>query len=301
MIKNYLLITFRSLLKNKVFIMINILGMAIAIASCIVGYYNYDFNNTFDEHHANRSKIYRVNSEREFQNKLTEYGVAPVPLGEVIRQNVGDADKVARYNPSGTNIRIGDEVFSTNFSYTDADFFSMFSFELKEGTFPDPKDKAKILISETLATKYFGDQSAIGKMVTQIMHEGKTREFTIGGVFKLQPTNSSFNDEAFSLYENYLDEEPDLKNGTNWYYRTTLFVTVNNLSRISAIEAQIKPFIENNNKVREDFIIRSFKLDPLQGMAVRDEVSDRPGSWTREASPLAAVVATGVMGSGDTT
>jgi putative ABC transport system permease protein len=296
MIKNYLLITLRSLLKNKVFIMINILGMAIAIASCIVGFYNYDFNNTFDEHHVNASKIYRVSAEREFQNKLTQYGIAPIPLGEVIRQNVGDAEKITRYNPSGTSVRIGDEVFGTNFSYVDADFFSMFSFELKEGNFLGPKDKTRVLISETLATKYFGNQSAIGKTITQIVSENELKEFVIGGVYRIQPTNSSFGDEAFALYDNYLDTEPDLKNGTNWYFRTTLFISVNNPSRVSAIESQLKPFVENNNKVREDFIIRSFKLDPLSGMALRDRITERQGTWTRNASPIAAVVGTGIMG-----
>jgi len=296
MIKNYLLITFRSLLKNKVFIMINILGMAIAIASCIVAYYNYDFNATFDNHHANRAKIYRVNSEREFQNKLTQFGVAPMPLGDAIRQNAGDIEKVVRYSPNGANIRIGDEVFGTGLSYVDPDYFKVFSFEFKEGNPNDLKDKSKIFISETLATKYFGNDPALGKTVTQILDENKVREFVIGGVYKLQPTNSSFNDEAFSVYDNYLDIEPDLQNGTSWKYRNTLFVVVNDPTRIAAIEAQIKPYAENNNKIREDFIIRSFKLDPLEGMALRDEITDRQGTWTRDASPIAAVVGTGVMG-----
>lgn len=296
MFKNQLLITFRSLLKNKVFILINILGMAIAIASCIVGYYNYDFNATFDDHHANRHKIYRVNSEREFQNKITEYGIVPIPLGEAIRQNAGDVDRVIRYSPNGANIRIGDEIFGTRLSYVDADYFNVFSYEFKEGNPDGLKDKSKIFINETLATKYFGDEPALGKTITQILPENKVREFVIGGVYKLQPSNSSFNDEAFSLYDNYLDIQPDLQNGTNWRFRNTLFVVVNNPSRIPFIEEQIRPYAASNNKVREDFIIRSFRLNPLVGMALRDEVTDRQGTWTRDASPLAAVVGTGVMG-----
>jgi putative ABC transport system permease protein len=296
MIKNYLLITFRSLLKNKVFISINILGMAIAIACCIVGYFNYNFNATFDTHHTNASKIYRVNMEREFQNKLTLYGVVPVPLGEVVRQNVGDVEKVVRYSPSGTSIRIGDDVFSTGISYVDPDFFNLFTFSFKEGNPSELKDKSKIFINDVLATKYFGNEPALGKSITQILPENKVREYVVGGVFYQQPMNSSFNDEAFSLYDNYLDLDPQLENGTTWKYRNTLFVVVSDPTRIPAIETQLKPYTENNNKIREDFIIRAFKLDPLPGMAVRDEIDERPGSWTREASPLAAVVGTGVMG-----
>ena len=113
MLKNYLLITFRSLLKNKVYIAINVIGLAVAIASCIVAYFNYDHNASFDNHHVNRETIYRVNSVREFQNQLTAYGYVPMPLGEMIRQNVGDVDAVTRYSPTGSNMRIKDDVFST--------------------------------------------------------------------------------------------------------------------------------------------------------------------------------------------
>ncbi len=296
MIKNYLLITFRSLLKNKVFILINICGMAISIASCIVAYYNYDFNNNFDNHHLHLDQVYRVNSQREFQNSVTEYGHAPVPLGDVIRQNVGDVNEVVRYNLESSNIRIGDKLFSTGISYVDAGYFNLFSYNFKEGNPSDLKDKSKLYISETLAIKYFGNESALGKTVTQIIRENRKKEYTIGGVFKVQPTNSSFDDNAFVLYDNYLDNEPDLKNGADWHYRCTLFIMVTDPARVSSIEAQLKPYSANSNKIREDFTIRGFKLDPLRGMATRDESIDRQGVWTRHASPIAGVVGTGVMG-----
>src|SRR5690606_6943154 len=125
MIKNYLLITFRSMMKSKLFIFINMLGMAISIACCIVAYYNYEFNAGFDEVHTNRDKIYRVNMSREFQGRTTDYGLVPLPLGEIVRQNVKDAERVTRYSSSYADIRIEDEVFGSRLSYVDPDFFSM--------------------------------------------------------------------------------------------------------------------------------------------------------------------------------
>src|SRR5277367_3870732 len=110
MIKSYLLITIRSLWKNKTFILINVIGMGIAIACCIVSYYNYDFNATFDGNHAHASSIYRVNSVKDFQNQLTEYGYVPEPLGEAIRQYVSDVDKVIRFFPEIGDFKIGDEI-----------------------------------------------------------------------------------------------------------------------------------------------------------------------------------------------
>src|SRR6187431_3308969 len=99
MIKNYLLITVRNLFKNKLYIFINVVGMAIAIACCIIAYFNYDHNASFDENHQNAESIYRIGSVREFQNELNEYGYAPIGLGNAISQNISDVSAVVRYSP----------------------------------------------------------------------------------------------------------------------------------------------------------------------------------------------------------
>ena len=296
MIKNYILVTIRSLMKSKVFILINVLGMGIAIGCCIVAYYNYDFNANFDSQYPNAANVYRVNSMREFQNQVTGYGYVPVPLGEAIRQNVGDVAQVVRYSPDNGNFKIKDDIFTPGISYVDPNFFDVFRFSFLEGNPKDLSDKSKIFIDEDQAKKFFGNGPALGKTVTQVLANDKVREFTIGGVFRTQPINSSFNDKILTRYENFLDISPELQNGTHWRYRNTLFVVVPDPTRIASIERQLKPYAENNNKIREDFIIRAFKLDPLVGMGARDRAMERPGVWTFHAAPIAAVVGTAVMG-----
>jgi putative ABC transport system permease protein len=295
MIKNYLLITLRSMMKNKLYLLINIFGMAVSIGCCIVAWFNFDYNNNFDSVHKNGSTIYRVNSIREFQNNKKAFGIVPVPLGDAVRENCKDADAVIRYNPSGANIRRGDDFFDTSLGYVDKEFFSVFTFEFIEGNAGN-LDKSKIFISDELRSKYFGNEKALGKILTQVLGDNKTKEYEVAGVYRKPASNSSFDSDAHALYDNYLDLDTVLRNGTNWRYRATLFLQVKDPSRIAAIENQMKPFAENNNKIREDFIITDFKLDPLPGMAVRDEASDRPGTWTRDASPIAAVVGTAMMG-----
>ncbi len=299
MIKNYLMITLRSMLKNKLFLSINIVGMAIAIACCIVAYFNWDFNVSFDSHHVNAASIYRVNSVREFQGRQTSYGYVPIALGNAIRQNVSEVDAVVRYSPGGGNFRIGDELFQTNVTNVDPEFFKLFTFEFLEGN-GELKDKSQIVINDELARKYFGSESALGKMMVQVLDSGKTKEFIVAGIFRKQPTNSSFPDPAFTRYENQFNAEQFVGdrqyNENTWYFRNTLFLQINDPSRVASIQAQLKPYTENNNKIREDFIIRDFVLQSLVGMAVDDSYNERPGTWTREGSPLAAVVGIGVMG-----
>ncbi|MBL7863949.1 MAG: ABC transporter permease [Cyclobacteriaceae bacterium] len=294
MIKNYLLITLRSMLKNKLYLSINIVGMAISIACCIIGYFNWDFNLSFDSHHVNAPTIYRVNSIREFQGRQTTYGYTPIALGNAIRENVSDIDALVRYSPGGGNFRVKDELFQTNVTNVDPTLFQLFSFDFLEGN-GELKDKSQIVINDELAQKHFGKESALGKMMVQVLDSGKTKEFIVAGVFRKQPSNSSFPDPAFTRYENQFGNDPKYHENT-WYYRATLFVQVKDPSRIASIEAQLQPYTENNNKIREDFIMKAFKLQSFVGMAVADEYDEVPGTWTRGGSPIAAVVGIGVMG-----
>lgn len=296
MLKNQLLITIRNMMKNKLYIFINIFGMGIAIACCIIGYFNYDFNVSFDEHHKNASTIYRVGSVRKFQNELTAFGYAPIALGNAIKQNIPDVDEVIRYTPEGGNFRVKTELFTSDINYVDPPFFKLFTFEFIEGN-GDLKNRSEICISDELAIKYFGQEKALGKPLTQMLDSGKTKEYTVAGVFKKQPSNSSFAGQAYSHYDNTFefDRTPGYDENA-WRYRNTLFVQIKDPSRVASIQAQIKPYAENNNKIREDFIIDHFLVESFVGMAVRDSYNDKNGTWTRDGSPLAAVVGIGLMG-----
>ncbi|MEJ1236542.1 ABC transporter permease [Chryseolinea sp. T2] len=297
MIRNYLLITFRSLFKNKLYIFINVLGMGIAIACCIIAYFNYDHNASFDENHANASTIYRVGAVREFQNELTEHGYAPIGLGNAIRQNVKEVDEVVRYSPAeGSNFRIGDELLHADVNFVDPSFFKLFTFEFTGGA-GDISDRSNICISSELATKFFGSDNAVGKHLVQMLDSGKTRDYIVAGVFKKQPSNSSFYGEAYAHYDLSFDGESDPRfNENGWYYRTTLFVQINDPSKVSLVQERLKGYVENNNRIREDFIIKYFLVEPFVGMGVRDSYSDKQGVWTRNGSPLAAVLGVVSMG-----
>ena len=225
MIKNYLLITFRNLMKNKLFIFINVFGMAISIACCIIGYFNYDFNVSFDQHHKNANTIYRVGSVREFQNELTEYGHAPMALGNAIKQNVDGIDQVIRYTSEGKNFRIKETLFNSNTSYVDPAFFTVFTYEFIDGN-SDLKNRNEICISDELAIKYFGETKVVGKPLTQMLDSGKTKEYTVSGVFKKQPSNSSFSGQAFSHYDNLFEFAKGDFTENSWKYRNTLFVQI---------------------------------------------------------------------------
>lgn len=292
MIKNYLLITWRSMMKNKLFIFINILGLAVGIGCSIVAYFNWEFVAKFDTHHKNADRIYRVSSIREFNGNSTLFGFAPFPMGAIVKQSMPDAEKVVRFSWSSSNFKVDDNLFQGGLVYVDADFFDVFTFEFINGNPADLKDKSKIFLSEEQARKLFNSVDVIGQQVSQVIGS-ELKQYEVAGVYKKQPMNSSFDQSAYANYENIYDETKDLSED-DWKRRNTLFVMLSDNRRADALTKQLQPFTENNNKVREDFQIREYVLDPFIGMAARDEANDT-WSQTKESSPGAAVVTPMIM------
>lgn len=297
MVKNYLLITLRSMMKNKLFIFINVFGMAVAIAQCINGYFAYEYDNTFDAIHTHRASLYRVSAVREFESTLTPYGYAPFPLGDLVDKTFTDVDQSSRYHHSWANFKLEDNLFPANISYVDPEFFQLFSFDLLAGTPADLTDKTSVFISEEMAVRLFENAAgAMGKTITQVYGQ-ELKEVKVAGVFKDPPMNSSFyrkDGSAYMNFENYKDEHKDIRED-DWKVQSTLFVQITDASRVATVHKQLQPFKENNNKVREDFQINEFVLTPLTTMAHDDRAADsRTATWA--APPISAVIGSNVMG-----
>lgn len=96
MLKNYLIVSFRNLIKHRFFTIINILGLGIALAVCIVAFFNHMFNYDFDRSHKNFSQIYRITSFRDMQGREQEYGIVPATLGLEIKKDISGVERAAR-------------------------------------------------------------------------------------------------------------------------------------------------------------------------------------------------------------
>ena len=104
MIKNYLVVAFRNLVKNRLFTFINILGLGIGLSVCIVAYFNHMFNYEFDRTHKNFSSIYRITSFRDMQGREQEYGIVPATLGLEVKKDIPGIDRSARLLRSGSPV-----------------------------------------------------------------------------------------------------------------------------------------------------------------------------------------------------
>ncbi|PZR41318.1 MAG: hypothetical protein DI538_01540 [Azospira oryzae] len=296
MIRNYLLITVRNMMKNKVFILINVLGLGVALAVCIVGFLAYEYDATFDAVHQNRETIYRVNAVRQFENSLTHFGYAPLPLGEITASTISDISASSRYVHSGANFKRKEDLFPSQLVYVDADFLSMFSFDFIVGNASALKDKSHVVISEKMAVRLFGTPAAaMGRQLTQV-YSTELKEVKIAAVIKDPVANSSFyrsEGTAFMNFENYKDEFDSPEQ--DWRSETTLFVQIDDASRVAAVHRQLQTYVANNNKVREDFQVKEYALEPFTSMAHHDRTSQvKAATWA--APPLSAIIGSFIMG-----
>jgi len=300
MLKNYLKITFRSLWKSKLFVLINMIGMGTAIACCIVAFLNYDFNADFDSNQTNIEDIYRIDTERVYQERKQAYGMSPLPIGASVRENVGEVDAVLRYMPSGGNFKIGDELFNENFTFVDDNFFDFFSFEITQGSADALSNKSNIIISEKLVEKYFPDGDAIGETLTHFTDQGP-KDYTVAAVFKNPQLNSSFaGTQTITNISNYFDLQVEDKEEkpweSDWARWSTTFVKVADASRIKDIEKRLTAnYIEIQNQARLDFKLDRYFLEPFEGMPERAANDEIYSHWLRESMPPPAVFVPGIM------
>tara|TARA_R110002124_G_scaffold237069_2_gene402305 strand:- start:35 stop:2497 length:2463 start_codon:yes stop_codon:yes gene_type:complete len=194
MFKNYFKIALRNLLKNKVYSIINILGLAIGLATSLL-IMLYVFNEwNYDKFHSKSERLFRVVQTMESEDKIEEQASTPFLLGPTLDDEFPDLiDRSVRfYNLQETSHTIRNKEKGTsfkeeNFYFVDSTFFNVFSAELLQGS-PNEvlKNPASLVISKDLAVKYFGNENPIGKVLN---YKGII-DLTVTGVMATWPKQS---------------------------------------------------------------------------------------------------------------
>lgn len=292
MLKNYLLVTFRNLFKNRVFTLINIIGLGIALAVCIVAFFNHMFNYEFDRNNLNFESIYRINSFRDMQGREQEYGSVPATLALQIRNEIPGIQRVARLARSGSPVKVGNEVFPTQVSYVDPEFIDIFTFPLVHGNKESLASQGNALVSQTMAERLFGREYPVGKIFSIVNDKNKEYTYTVSGVFEDLPENSSFRIDVLTHFDNFMLMWD--VNDADWKFNTTAtFIQVQDQSLLSSITQSLKNYIEVQNRAREDFKLNRWVLIPL-----KDVASNSRTTWNAGLHPSlhpAAVVSPPIM------
>ena len=188
MIRNYFKTAFRHLQKNKLYTIVNVLGLAIGVTSCIlIGIYIWH-ELSYDRFHKNKDRIVRVTWEYNFGDAETKTATTGTKVGPQFQRSFPEVESFVRLLKYPRVIAYGENLFEEkNFCYADSSFFSIFSFPLLKGNAATAlNEPGKLVITESMAKKYFGMEDPIGKIVKV----GNAKDFIISGVAADAPGNS---------------------------------------------------------------------------------------------------------------
>ena len=194
MFKNYLTVAIRNLLRHKVYSFVNIFGLAIGIAFCILTFLFVRNEWTYDTFHENADRIYRVYTESKAPDgKIYRMASVPPALGpslvaecpEVIQMTRLIAARSSKVEDSEVQVTCGGNTSQEEFLLVDRAFFDLFSFPLKSG---DPEtalnERNSVVLSEAMTRRYFGDQDPIGKRMSirSVCDSRQVEDFVVTGV-----------------------------------------------------------------------------------------------------------------------
>ncbi len=192
MLKNYLKVGFRNLTKAPTTAFINIFGLALSIGCAIVVFLFLDFQYSMDSYHNDVNNIYQVTNYVKEDNGESLWGKTPVTLKEAIAQEIPQVTQSARVEAKRAIFKFGGEIFQERVSFADAEFFEIFSFPIIYGNVEGLYKENNIVISKTIAEKYFTGRDPIGQEVEIIFNKTQKELFTVIAVADKPPVNSSF-------------------------------------------------------------------------------------------------------------
>jgi len=236
MLKNYIKLSWRNLTKNRSHALINLLGLAIGIACCLLIMLWVTDELSYDKWNEKSERTFRMTNEVKFGGMHDHYAVSPGPAGSALLNDFPEVEASVRFrNYGGSLVKRGNQSFNeSNIIYCDSTLFDVFSLQMVNGNKKEALTAPNtVVINEKVARKYFPNDNPVGKLLN---FDDRT-DLTVTGVFKDMSVNSHFNFDFFvSLTGNKEGQSTDwLSNNFYIYY------VLREGTDVAAFEAKIFP------------------------------------------------------------
>lgn len=288
MIRNYLTSTTRYVAKNKLFSLSNVLGLAIGMTACllIAQYVLHEFS--YDSFHVKKERIYRLQLDRYDKGQLsTRWAAGAAGIGPSVKDNFPEIESFVRLTKSNALLANGDKFFKEDgVYYSSEDFFKIFSIKLISGTDSSVlREPNKMVVSRSLAKKYFGDENPVGKT---LKNNGRT-EYEITGVFEDLPANTHMKIDALFSFATYIKLVNDPVTSWNWDGFMT-YILLKEGVNAQALETKLASFVDKQNNAEGHSMV--FHLQPLTDIHLdSDYYGEFKNNGDRQATSFLAVVA----------
>jgi ABC-type antimicrobial peptide transport system permease subunit len=205
MIKNYLKIAWRNLVKHRTFTLINILGLSVAFGVSILLGMAAHYDLSYDRFHERGDSLYQVYKVQQTPNGSEVGTTSPVPLAEALKEELPGIARISRHLSDVLVATKGEKQFSLDAVWVDPDFFGMFSFPMLNGGRAVLRQN-EVVITEKTALKFFGRTNVEGETMDLLL-KGRSTPFTVASVLQALPSNSSLEFEMalyFADFPEYL-------------------------------------------------------------------------------------------------
>jgi len=216
MFRNYLKVALRNFLGRPGFSLINVLGLAVGVACCLLILLFVRDEMSFDRHNERLDRMYRAGLSAFVNNNAIEGAVTSAPMAKGLVDEIPEVEAAVRVRNFGFPVfRYGDKVFSEErVFWVDNSFFGIFTVPFVAG---DPRTALEkpltIVLTRTTARKYFGQESALGK----VLNADGRRDYVVTGVVEDSPRNSHFHYDFLASVETYPDSRSPVWINNNYH------------------------------------------------------------------------------------
>lgn len=243
MLKNYFIIAWRNLRKNKLFSFINIVGLSLAIPFSLMSLLQVQNAYELDNFHKDRDRIYRVITvEKPLNREITKLASTPFLLSDKLNEYpfVEKETKIIRNNSWELSNRL--KTIDINTIYVEPSFFEIFNFPLERGVLPIAPNE--IVITREKAQLFFGEADPIGKTLTHATYGG----FKITGVLKPFKRGTQFRSDVMISMASYINSHKEVTELKGWgEYGTHTFVKLKENVQISSLTAALNEISKKSN------------------------------------------------------
>jgi putative ABC transport system permease protein len=299
MLKNYFITTLRNLSRNKVFSIINLSGLSVGLACCMLIFLYAKDEVSYDRFHQNKNEIYRITSVAKAPDgNAMKGGTVGMMPGPAFQREIPEIKTFVRLQEDGFTVKRGNEVFQQQAHAVDSNFFSVFSFPLLQGN-PQTvlQDPYSLVLTEETAAKYFGKKSAVGKTL-ELKTDTTFKTFTVTGIAENAPQNSSIKFNML-LPMSFKRIQEDDQQWLNFYLNT--FVVLPPGANTKSIEAKMAASFERNagaqlKEAREKYNMKetfSFHLQPFLDMHLSQDFKAENG-LADGSNPMYSYILSGI-------
>lgn len=264
MLKNYLLSLYRNITRNRFYSFLNIAGLSVGIAAAIFILLYVQDELSYDKYNEKRDRIYRIESDFTIGNKHDKFAIVPVPMGPALKIEFPEVEAFVRlFGAGNTLFRAGEKEYYEDFFYfADSTVFDIFSHKLITGNAKTALNEPNtIVLSETMARKYFGNENPMGNMITS----GSGKNYKVTGVMSDVPGNSHLKFDALIsgmsiAVEQGVDDFNSLDPERFWNIGVYTFILLKENSSMQSIHDKFTPFYDKYMKPIGDQINATFNL-----------------------------------------